>query len=188
MTLPSNIIFPKDIEEFPELPEEYQKTQWKEMVVTLQNMYEDLVDNINGTHEHIIFNSSQQDPVIPQVEGSSSAGVATYGDREAYHVRNGLISQMWFDIAWTAHSGSGDLIVKLPYSVANGELIPFVGTIQIHNINLSSGYTYAVVNCAPNTFDGVVMECGSGVPTQAIALPSSGRIIGYVRYIGKEFG
>lgn len=187
MTLPSNIIFPKDIEDFPTLDPEYQKKQWKEMVNSLQNMYEDMVDNINGGHEHVFFTSSNQKDTIPLISGSTSEGVGTYGNREMYHVRQGLESQAWFDIAWTAHSGTGDLIVNLPYSVANTEFTPFVGVVQIHNINLSSGYTYATVNCAPNSFDGVIMECGSGVPSQPIALPTSGRLIGYVKYIGKEF-
>lgn len=170
-----------------DLDEEYKKVQWKEMVVVLQDMYEDLANHINGDHEYVSFDASNQTQVIPLVSGSSTPGTGTYADRVVYHVRKGLETQMWFDIEWTGHTGAGDLIVNLPYEVASSELMPFVGVLEIHNITLSSGYTYATVSCQPSTFDGLIHENGSAQPTQPIALSTSGRIKGYVSYIGKEF-
>lgn len=177
MTLPTNIIFPNELEWIFQKDGESQTTQWQEFIFTLQRMYEDIVDVVNG---EIVYVEE------PTVSGGASAGTGGYLDREAWQRRSGLMTEYWFDIEWNSHNGSGALTVDLPFYVAKSNYMPFVGVVETSSINYTAGYNYAVLNATPETTQGVIRECGDNVASQAIAIPSSGRIKGYVRYIGQE--
>ncbi len=185
MTLPSNIIFPLHTDKIFSLEPEEQQKQWEETIFTLQQMYEDIVGVVNGDTTYVEFDSNDQSQIIPTISGTTTAGVGTYGDREIWQLRNGLRCQIWFDIAWTAHTGTGNIKVDLPWEVALSQLTPFIGIVESDNI--AFGLDYLTINCGPDSFDGNIIETGNAAPNAPIAMEPAGRLKGYVTYIGKEF-
>lgn len=181
MTLPVNIILPLRSEDIrsndPRKHEEYQR----ELIFRLQQMYADIVQNVNGDIREF----------IATVSGTTIVGVGTYDHQIGWYLRQGLMVDVWFDVQWTAHTGTGNLFLNLPYRVFNTRASgatnkPFVGVLQPSSVTFAVG-TAAVINAIPKTFRGEIWEYGSGIPTVNIAIAATGHIIGHVRYVGIEF-
>lgn len=153
--------------------------------VELQDMYQQLAQEINGNYRSDVFQgSSQWEPVL---KGTTTAGTFTYGTRTGIVLRQTLLSELWFDISWTATGGAaGNLYLELPYIVSNYSDKPFSNCIQYSNITLTAGYTTVSINAIPNTYRGEIWESGSGNATQNLGIPAAGSIIGTLRYIGTE--
>ena len=144
-------------------------------------MYADIVQNVNGDIRNF----------TAKVSGTTSAGVGTYDHQIGWYLRQGLMVDVWFDVEWTAHTGTGNLFLNLPYKVFNTRSPtatnkPFVGVLQPDTVTFATG-SAAVINAIPNTFRGEIWEYGSGVATANIALAGTGEIIGHIRYVGTEF-
>ena len=59
----------------------------------------------------------------PTVQGSSTAGVATYGTRIGKYTKIGNTVNVMCSLGWTAHTGSGDTLVSgLPFTSATYSL------------------------------------------------------------------
>ena len=186
LTLPSQKVFPFNIENFPTLDEEAQLIQWKEKISSLHEMYEDIVQVVNGDMTYIGFDSADQSQVIPLISGTTSKGIGTYSDREIWRLRQGLLCHIWFDISWTAHTGTGNIYVDLPWEVALTSYDPFIGTIESDNINLTSTYSWLTINCQSSTFKGNIIRSGDSITSSPLPMQTSGRLKGYVKYIGKQ--
>ena len=186
MTLPSNIIFPLHTDKIFSLEPEEQQKQWEEMIFTLQQMYEDIVGVVNGDTTYIEFPIADQTQKVPLISGSTVAGVGVYGIREMWQLRNGLICKIWFDIAWTDHDGTGNMIVNLPWRVALSQLTPFIGIIESDDITFGGILTQLTINCEPDSFNGNIIASGTGAASAPVVMEPAGRLKGYVTYIGKE--
>lgn len=185
LTLPINIILPLRSEAIlsndPKKHEQYQR----EFVFRLQQMYADIVQNVNGDIRE--FSAT--------VSGTTLTGVGTYDHQTGWLLRQGLMVDIWFDVQWTAHTGTGNLFLNLPYKVFNtrppavapGDTsMPFVGVLQPSSVTFASG-TASVINAIPNTFRGEIWSYGDGIPTENVAIAGTGQIIGHIRYVGTEF-
>ena len=74
----------------------------------------------------------------PVIKGSTSAGTATYTSRSGHYVKIGRIVQIFSDVRWSSHNGSGGLEVHgLPYALNNG------GYTGEFGVNYNSGMSYA---------------------------------------------
>lgn len=177
MTLPNDIIYPLDTDLLREGDFTSLKKYIRLLVESLTERDRQVVDVVNGTIQ--MFS--------PILKGSTVAGVGTYNYQTGWYLRQGLMVDIWFDISWSAHTGTGNLYVELPYTVANSENNPFVGTLNSSNITYTAGYTAVTCRAEPNTIKCNIMQYGSGVALAVIAVPASGAISGHIRYIGKEF-
>lgn len=177
MTLPSNIILP--------LPNtEDLNTYFRELNYTLQRMYEDLSQGVNGD----IQTDTNPDRAswTPILKGTTNAGSFTYTNRSGWTLRQGLVTDCWGDVTWSASGGAtGNLYVELPYEVALSNQKPFVGTVQSSAITYTGG-TGIVINGIPDTFRGEFWNVGSGFTTARQAVVGSGQLIFHIRYIGKS--
>lgn len=176
MTIPQELYLPLQTEELFNLEGEDQVRYWKELLNTLTDRDREVVNIVNGVYEYV---------EEPTISGASTAGAGTYTNREAWYLRQAIMVDYWFDITWTNHTGTGNLVLDLPYLVINSQFEPFVGVIEQSSLTLTGGYTWLTVNCQPNTSQALIIENGSGNAAQALAIPTSGRIAGHVRYIGK---
>ncbi len=178
MTLPTNIILPLRTDAIlsgnPKDLEKYQR----ELIFSLQRMYEDIVQNVNGDIRE--FTS--------EVFGVTTAGSGTYDHQTGWYLRQGIMVDIWFDVQWTGHTGTGNLFLQLPYKVFNASTTdkPFVGVLQPDTVTFATG-TAAVINAISDTFRGEIWEYGSGIASANIALAGTGQIIGHIRYVGTEF-
>lgn len=154
----------------------------RELTVALQDMYEQITNNVNGTIRANAF--TQRDQWVPILKGTAVEGTFTYTHQIGWVLRQGLIVDVWADIAWTASgAAAGNLYVELPNRVALSDQKPFVGVVQSSAFAYTGG-TGIVINGIPSTFRGEFWNVGSGFTTANQAVVASGQIILHLRYIG----
>lgn len=181
MSLPTTITLP--------LPRDYKNIDnpekyLRDLVFELQSMYENLSDNING----FIRNSSEidQSKWIPTLT-DSGAGTYTYTHQIGWSVRQGIFTQIWFDVKWSTSTATGTLSLDLPYKVTLSEQNPFVGVVQPSQVNLGVGYSNVVIVAVPNTYRGEFQVTGNNIGYSNLNSPTTiGRLAGYLTYIGIE--
>jgi len=180
MSLPTSINLP--------LRENYQDEKdhdryQRDLVYELQGMYENIADNVNG----FIRNDTEVDQAQWTPTLSAAAGVTfTYTNQTGWSIRQGILTEVWFDITWSAVSAlSGNLSVVLPYKVAPSNGRPFVGTCIPYNWNYTGNLTF-YVNAQPDTYLGQFWGSRDAGPAAAAPVQNSGRMMGHIRYIGIE--
>jgi len=175
MTLPINNDLPFRPSQIREGGEELEK-YIRDLTTALEDRYAKSTSNIDGT----------QLEYTPVITGSTNPGTATYSSNFGLALRQGVRTTVWFDIRWTAHTGTGMLLITLPYKVKS--ITPadyFTGPLQTGNFVYPAG-TYAVVKASPDTFTADVVLCGSGVGGLLLTVQPAGVLIGMVQYIGQE--
>ena len=148
----------------------------RQLVEALTDSYRITAQNLNG--------SLQQ--WSPEIFGSTVAGQGTYSFQTGWYLRAGIMVDLWYDVAWTAHTGVGSIIMRMPFKAAKTLNAPWAGA-NFSDINLGAGYTNVVMTVNSDTFDGVLLKTGSGVPISNVTLTATGRLLGHVRYVGQEF-
>jgi len=181
MSLPSNITLPLRVD--------YQNGEDMDRYLTdlvgeIQGMYENLTNNVNG----FIRNNADTDQSkwTPTISTTGVAGTITYTRQVGWSVRQGIYTELWFDIEWSAiGTSTGKVYIDLPYKVTLSEGMPFIGTIQLGSIPFSP-YTSSYVNAIPDTYKASVwLSKASAVPFEA-NISATGRFIGHIKYIGLE--
>lgn len=190
MSVPSNIVFPRDSSRLNSENKIDREAYMQELIFTLENMYERLAYGINGDIKSDAFTVENQfTPIL--TEAGNTALTFTYDHQTAWVLRQGIIVDVWFDIQVTGvdsgTAGTGALYLELPYKVALSSNMPFVGVVQPSNLTYTSG-SETVINAIPNTFRGEFWNCGTGVATavQAANTDAAFTLIGHIRYIGQE--
>lgn len=146
-----------------------------ELVNTITTMYQELSQATNGDYREF----------SPQIFGLTTPGNGTYAVQQGYYLRKGLMVDYWFNISWTAHSGSGFAYLLLPYKV------------RFNNTDFP-GQVYGQYNY-PNTYNGLFglavsqtfredlyAEGSANIPVVQLTLQSTGALRGHIRYIGQE--
>jgi len=182
MTLPTTATLPIHSDKIIEGGEALDKYM-KELVVTLQRQYEDMAEAINGDFKLDVLTGSSN--FTPTISGSTTSGVGTYvaNTQTSRVLRKGLEVEFWFDIAWTAHTGTGNLLVDLPYEVADSANFPYVGVVMAENITFSG---YLTGTALPATRSFQIIDTRSATTFNNIAVTNANTTLrGYVKYIGK---
>ena len=152
---------------------------------SLKAMYNQLALAINGQQKRSTDPGSYA--WVPILAGTTTAGTFTYTQQVGFAQRTGIMTECWFDIIWTAQAGAaGNLYVQLPYQVTKSAGIPFCGTIQVSDLAFPAGTTYLTCTAVPSTYQLQIWASGDGVTTTNVPVAASGRLLGYVRYIGVQ--
>ena len=155
-----------------------------DLVGEIQGMYENITDNVNG----FIRNNADVDQSqwVPTISSTGVKGTIIYTRQVGWSVRQGIFTELWFDIEWTASGGStGKMYIDLPYKVTVSDGMPFIGTVQLGSISINP-YTSSYVNAISNTYQASVWLSGHALPPFEANMQPSGRLIGHIRYIGLE--
>jgi len=178
MSLPSNINLPLKVNY---QDEEDIDRYLSDLVYGLQGMYENLTDNING----FIRNDTEIDQAqwLPTLNGTV-AGVFVYTHQVGWSIRQGIYTELFADVSWTATTATGNLYLELPYRVTVSNGMPFVGTVQSSNVAYLGNYL--VINAIPNTYRGEIYSVTPAAVTANLAVPASGRLIIHSRFVGLE--
>lgn len=163
--------------------EDYNKYM-NSLLYSLQQRDLQIADSVNGN----IRSADFADPAVnwtPTINGGTTSGTITYTTQYGWVLRQGLMTDVWFDVSWTGiGAAAGTLYLQLPYLICRSSGLPFVGELQIDNLNLGAGYTYAVITGRQNTYKAEVWACQSGAATTAVAIQANCGIKGHIRYIG----
>lgn len=182
MTLPSNIIFPLRAD-FSDLTD--MDRYLRELTFELQRMYEQLAQGVNGDIRASAY--TQRNQWTPTLEGTTTPGTFTYVRQIGWALRQGLMTDCWFDLEWTSAGGAaGNLFIVLPYRVALTDGMPFSEALQTSTISYGTGKTVLSVNAISNTFRGEIWSSGSASVTDNVSVAVSGRLIGHIRYLGQQ--
>jgi len=183
MTVPTNWNFPLHAERILSEEHSEQEKHWREFIFSVQRMYEELAQGINGD---IRANALEPDRQwTPVLQGAGTSGTFTYDHQVGWVFRQGIFVDAWFDVKWTAAgTAAGNLYVELPYIAAVSSQKPFVGVVQPSGITYTGG-TEIVVNAIPDTYRGEFWNTGTGFTTANQAVVASGQLIGHIRYIGQ---
>lgn len=169
--LPTDIIFPV-IQQQPDV-----RQYLLSMTNVLTQMYSDMAQRINGFVE----------TWTPIIYGSTIAGVGTYDHQVGWYRRSGIMTELWMDVQWTGHTGTGNIIIQLPYLVAKSTDEPYVGSIQnVGGSAFTAGYTYLNFLALQGTINGQIMQSGSAVPSIALPISATGHFSGMITYIGQD--
>jgi len=181
MTLPSTNIYP--------IKQTFENIQdvdgyLSELVFSLCDRDNQIADECNG----VFLNSSfEKYKWVPILKGTTNAGTFTYTAQYGSAFRQSIMTDVWFDVSWTANVGStGNLYLELPYKVKTNDGMPFVGALQTSTIAYGAGQTILTINAIPGTTSGEIWSSGSGNATANIGIAAAGRLIGHIRYIGVE--
>jgi hypothetical protein len=180
MTIPSNIILP-----MPPDGDEYLR----ELIYRLQDMYEQLATNANGTYLYANADTTTsifQGVWIPILKGISTTMSFTYTQQIGYCVRKGLIVNAFFDVSWSGSSGTpSDVYLELPYKVRKSNGYPFICPLIVDSTVFAGNYVVGVA--VPDTYRLEVWDVVTAGSSARITLPTGGgRIAGSITYIGQE--
>jgi len=182
MTVPTNIQLPIQTERILSRDPKALEKYLRELIFSLQRMYESVAQGING---NILSNTLEPGRQwTPTLQGITP-GTFTHNHQIGWAFRQGIFTDVWFDISWSAAgTAAGSLYVELPYIVAVSNQKPFVGVVQSSVIAYTGG-TGIVINAIPNTYRGEFWNVGSGFTTANQSVVASGQVIGHIRYIGQ---
>lgn len=176
MTLPIELILPLNEERLETADPKQIASYVRELVTTLSRSYQDISQSINGDIRQF----------LPVVAGMTTDGTGTYTVQDGWYLRKGLLVDFWYAVVWTAHSGTGQIKINLPYKVKKSINNPFVG--EVHGVyNYAAGYTGMFSLGLSDTFNNAIYAEGpGGVAVFPLQLLTSGTLWGHIRYIGQE--
>lgn len=180
MTLPITTVLPLHSEKIKQGGQPLD-SYLRELIFSLQRQYEDIAQAINGDIRTEVSQGSGR--YLPTIVGTTGDGTATYARQIGYVVRQGLMVDVWFDLDWTLHTGTGDLTVTLPYLVALGDGNPFIGAVNTQTIAFSG---YVVGMGQSNSRQMLLIDSASGVASVNISMLAAASLRGHLRYVGQE--
>lgn len=145
----------------------------RQLQVEVRKMYQDFSRQINGEAKNW----------TPIIKGSTADGAGTYTYQRGLYVLSGQSVDVYFDVKWTAHTGTGNLEIVLPF-VGQFSEVYYTGIVEnlTGDLTYSSGYTEIYLVLPPDSRDCVIGEGGSGVSSQEVSIVSSASLRGSIRY------
>ena len=183
MTLPTNVTLPLSTAEIMSGKPEDLYNYMRRFVYNISQQIQQTNQALNGSTTLI---NSDSLPAYSFILGSTTSGTATYTNPVIWVRRLNLMVFAWFDISWVGHTGTGNLLVQLPYYSLNSIASPFVGVIEPDNMTFGAGYTYLTGNLLPNTNTIEIHQCGSGKAEVVLPISAIGHLRGSITYAGQQ--
>jgi len=187
MTLDSNLVLPSNYEAINSDDPNVRENFIRDLIFSLTDMYEEIADAVNGD-----ISSDQESGLLqymPTVTGSGGInGSESYSKQTGWYLRQGLMVDVWVDISFTGHAGTGDMQVSLPFESARTSNDPFMGAMIAGTIAYSGGYTQTGWSIGGDSLIANVLESGDGQTLKNLQMASAASLRGHIRYIGKENG
>ena len=182
MTLPINLDLPLTIDQSnPKDVERYVK----DLSFSIKDMYERTAQNVNGTIRS--YADTDQSQWIPVLKTDGVNGTINYTRQYGWCLRQGIITEIWFDISWNSiGSTTGKIYLELPYKVIPSNGNPFVGPVNCSTI-IGLGDNSIFINGNPNSYQGQFWKSDGITGTPAwINIAKVGQLYGHLRYLGIE--
>lgn len=133
----------------------------------------DLFLNSLSNNFQAIDNNVKSQTFTPVVEGSTTAGTATYSLQTGVYQKRG--SMIWFEIrlTWTGHTGTGNMLVTLPANIGGASFVP-VTIISETIAYTASRFPAAGISSANQRVN--IYQFQSGGANAAIAMAAAGTL------------
>jgi len=150
-------------------------TDFESARIELIDRYQQLANAVNGRSESW----------TPTLGGSSTDGTVTYTTQVGWLSRIGSLIDIWFSIVWSAHSGTGNLELILPFEVLDNGSNIWVGEVSDASITYT-GKTHLNVIGKANDDRAEFVASVTGGARSTVAVQAAGTLEGHLRYITKQ--
>lgn len=158
-------------------------------MTVLASNYNSPDDNINTLYKDIV------DPLqgvvtewTPLILGSTTEGDGTYSYQYGNTITYGQVVDVWFDIDWTGHTGTGNLQISLPMRVFPlADYLPFEGEISYSRLDLTANYYCLKITALPDEEKAAFYQVSIAAADTILEMPiaTDGNIRGHIRYLRK---
>ena len=143
-----------------------------------EEVIQELDDLKNSVNETI-------DTWTPTIKGSGAAGTGTYTVQNGWYLRKNLVSEIVFIVQWSAHTGTGNLKLNLPFkSFKLGNAI-WTGSISVSGLTYPAGTTECNLIIDDDALTAGVVCSGTGTTRASMVIGGSGVLVGSMRYLGQ---
>ena len=111
----------------------------------------------------------------PTVQGTSTAGVGTYTIQTGHYVRIGKLVTFQISLAWSAHTGTGNIagVYGLPFAAANVANLYSTHSILVDTLPITAGSVIGTYLGQAQSAISLRQTAAGGGATSQIPLPSS---------------
>lgn len=157
------------------LPSEYTFREPEKLVSDLQNMYRLLRESVEGYTEEF----------TGVIYGGSTEGVGTYTTNSCYYVRRGVVIDLFCYLDWSGHTGTGDLLIKLPFFEKGFANSVSVSPIRTYNLTWPASSTSVVLTGVAGEDYAQIQGIRTAGTAQTVQIDTSASITFHHRYIGQ---
>jgi len=111
----------------------------------------------------------------PVVEADGSAGTATYSVQSGTYCQIGNLINIWCEVVWTGHTGSGNLIITGFPGLYNGA-IDICGTVFLDQITPGAGVLWYTSLLSPISNTAIYFQGTTSGGSSLLAIQTNGTI------------
>ena len=164
------------------------------LVRRLEDSYVDQAEILNRTYKTSTEASFKR--WLPIIVGSTTDGVADdpYVRQFGWSARSALMTDIFFELSWTGHTGEGDLQILLPYTVADSlggtayQANIFIGAVLPGSIAAPGGQVAASLEAISGSTRATLVSYTLGGVKANVQISDNrtGSLQGSLRYVGKR--
>jgi hypothetical protein len=114
-------------------------------------------------------------PVLPRIDGLTSAGVGTYSAQTARIWRNGKRVDFAISLTWTAHTGTGGMVIAGPFPAPYAGL-PFAVTLYMSSITYT-GVVFGRLLVSGSEAQIQLLQMSSNAASAVIPMDTAGTVL-----------
>lgn len=157
--------------------------------LNLHTSLPEMRDDLMGAYNQLAFaiNGDLQE-WTPILSGTSSDGIGTYTRQFGLYLMQPQVVDVWLDLAWSAHTGTGNMRVNLPLECFgyNASAFPYIGVVEDSSLDYSAGYSKIVLRAIPGQSYADVIQTGDNVASLALPMDTAGTLRAHIRYLRQQ--
>ena len=134
-----------------------------------------------GSPNGIVFTDTTTGTYTPTIYGGGTAGTGTYSTQSGRYVLNGKLCTVTINLAWSAHTGSGQARVALPFTAASNSM-NVIGSTTFSSYTLTAGTTQLTPYVGSGLNYALLLEQQTGVAATNANLDTAASISMTVTY------
>jgi len=157
----------------------------------LNRLWKQLSYGINRTLDLTDFVDSAGNK-LAIVYGDGAPGSGTYNIQEGRYIKNNNIVDYWFHLDFSAHTGAGAMVFRLPFVCRASDALATAGSARMLGIvapafsyTMPAGCTALALKAEPNAAACYPFAYGSAALSN-LPMIASGKFNGYIRYIAED--
>jgi hypothetical protein len=139
--------------------------------------------NSSGTMTSELLSDYEEGTWTPVIEGTTTAGTVTYGNRNARYTKIGRLVTLNAYVSWNSGNGTGNLRMSgLPFAEGGGAVYAAVSLSEFDNINMTAGYYPSAYVATGQSYIPFEQAPTGGGASIAVPYDAAGQVILTVTY------